>query len=169
MPSEPIDDPTDALEPALLIVVAAVALGDLAVAAHVIPAGVAETTRVALAVGALVAATLGIAVAVATCRPAAVALATLGVPVAGLYAYTGLLLPWTRLSFSLGQIGVEATLSIPALGPALATALFGGFTLSQATLERAFVIHYGLVAVAGAALLARAVVLVRRRDAIDPA
>jgi quinol-cytochrome oxidoreductase complex cytochrome b subunit len=50
-----------------------------------------------------------------------------------------------------GQTLVELTLSVPALGGLLAQLLFGGFTLSQATLERAVTLHYAVVTLAGLA------------------
>ena len=76
-------------------------------------------------------------------------------PLVALYAYTGLLLPWTQRSFALGQFGLDVLLGIPVFGEPLAVALFGGPTLSQATLRLAFRYHYavvvlGLVCVAAA-------------------
>ncbi|MFB6173822.1 MAG: cytochrome bc complex cytochrome b subunit [Halobacteriales archaeon] len=57
------------------------------------------------------------------------------------FGYTGYLLPWDQLAFWAGQIGVEMSLSIPLLGDWVAQLLFGGFTLSQATLQRMYILH----------------------------
>jgi cytochrome b6 len=57
------------------------------------------------------------------------------------FGYTGYLLPWDQLSFWAGQIGVEMSLSIPLIGEWVAQLLFGGFTLSQATLQRMYILH----------------------------
>ena len=57
------------------------------------------------------------------------------------FGYTGYLLPWNQLSFWAGQIGVEMSLSIPLIGEWVAQLLFGGFTLSQATVQRMYILH----------------------------
>jgi quinol-cytochrome oxidoreductase complex cytochrome b subunit len=57
------------------------------------------------------------------------------------FGYTGYLLPWDQLAFWAGQIGVEMSLSIPLAGEWVAKLLFGGFTLSQSTLQRMYIIH----------------------------
>jgi quinol-cytochrome oxidoreductase complex cytochrome b subunit len=57
------------------------------------------------------------------------------------FGYTGYLLPWDQLAFWAGQIGVEMSLSIPLIGEWVAQLLFGGFTLSQATVQRMYIIH----------------------------
>jgi quinol-cytochrome oxidoreductase complex cytochrome b subunit len=61
------------------------------------------------------------------------------------FGYTGYLLPWDQLAFWAGQIGVEMALSIPLIGEWAAQLLFGGFTLSQATLQRMYIIHVFLL------------------------
>ena len=61
------------------------------------------------------------------------------------FGYTGYLLPWDQLAFWAGQIGVEMSLSIPLAGEWIAQLLFGGFTLSQATLQRMYIIHVFLL------------------------
>ena len=61
------------------------------------------------------------------------------------FGYTGYLLPWSQLSFWAGQIGVEMSLSIPLIGEYVAQLLFGGFTLSQATLQRMYILHVFLL------------------------
>jgi quinol-cytochrome oxidoreductase complex cytochrome b subunit len=61
------------------------------------------------------------------------------------FGYTGYLLPWDQLSFWAGQIGVEMALSIPLIGEWAAQLLFGGFTLSGATLQRMYIIHVFLL------------------------
>ena len=57
------------------------------------------------------------------------------------FGYTGYLLPWDQLAFWAGQIGVEMSLSIPLAGEWVAQLIFGGFTLSQATLQRMYILH----------------------------
>jgi len=57
------------------------------------------------------------------------------------FGYTGYLLPWDQLAFWAGQIGVEMSLSIPLAGEWVAQLLFGGFTLSQSTLQRMYILH----------------------------
>jgi quinol-cytochrome oxidoreductase complex cytochrome b subunit len=61
------------------------------------------------------------------------------------FGYTGYLLPWDQLAFWAGQIGVEMSLSIPLVGEWVAQLLFGGFTLSQATLQRMYILHVFLL------------------------
>ena len=57
------------------------------------------------------------------------------------FGYTGYLLPWDQLAFWAGQIGVEMSLSIPLIGEWVAQLLFGGFTLSQSTVQRMYTLH----------------------------
>ena len=57
------------------------------------------------------------------------------------FGYTGYLLPWDQLAFWAGQIGVEMALSVPLIGEWLAQLVFGGFTLTQATLQRMYLLH----------------------------
>ena len=57
------------------------------------------------------------------------------------FGYTGYLLPWDQLAFWAGQIGVEMSLSIPLAGEWVAQLIFGGFTLTQATLQRMYILH----------------------------
>jgi quinol-cytochrome oxidoreductase complex cytochrome b subunit len=61
------------------------------------------------------------------------------------FGYTGYLLPWDQLAFWAGQIGVEMSLSIPLIGEWVAQLIFGGFTLSQATLQRMYILHVFLL------------------------
>ena len=61
------------------------------------------------------------------------------------FGYTGYLLPWDQLAFWAGQIGVEMSLSIPLAGEWIAQLLFGGFSLSQATLQRMYILHVFLL------------------------
>jgi len=61
------------------------------------------------------------------------------------FGYTGYLLPWDQLAFWAGQIGVEMSLSIPLAGEWVAQLLFGGFSLSQATLQRMYILHVFLL------------------------
>lgn len=86
--------------------------------------------------------------------PERLGVALLGTPVVVAYALTGLLLPWDQLSYWVGSLLLDLTLAVPVVGSPVARLLFGGVTLGQATLVRAFVVHYGIVVVAGLALLA---------------
>ncbi|ELZ91715.1 menaquinol--cytochrome-c reductase (cytochrome bc complex) cytochrome b subunit [Haloferax mucosum ATCC BAA-1512] len=61
------------------------------------------------------------------------------------FGYTGYLLPWDQLAFWAGQIGVEMARAVPLAGEWVAQLLFGGFTLSQATLQRMYIIHVFLL------------------------
>ncbi|WP_049970935.1 cytochrome b [Haladaptatus cibarius] len=61
------------------------------------------------------------------------------------FGYTGYLLPWDQLAFWAGQIGVEMSLSVPLVGEWVAQLLFGGFSLSQATLQRMYILHVFLL------------------------
>ncbi|MFB6093188.1 MAG: cytochrome bc complex cytochrome b subunit [Haloquadratum sp.] len=62
-----------------------------------------------------------------------------------IFGYSGYLLPWDQLAFWAGQIGVEMSLSVPLIGEWAAQLLFGGFSLSQATLQRMYIIHVFLL------------------------
>ncbi|WP_435062549.1 cytochrome b N-terminal domain-containing protein [Halobaculum sp. EA56] len=165
----PSDGAVADLEPALLAVVAVAVVVDLASLARLIPPALGGATRAALALAAALAALFVLARAVASGGPAAGVAAAAAVPLAALYAYTVLLLPWTQFSFALGRAGVELALSVPLVGGSLARALFGGFTLSQATLEHAFRVHYAVVAVAALALLGRAATVLREQVDATPA
>jgi quinol-cytochrome oxidoreductase complex cytochrome b subunit len=57
------------------------------------------------------------------------------------FGYTGYLLPWDQLAYWAGTIGVNMALSIPLVGEWVAQLLFGGFTLTQATLQRMYILH----------------------------
>ncbi|ESP88403.1 cytochrome b [Candidatus Halobonum tyrrellensis] len=61
------------------------------------------------------------------------------------FGYTGYLLPWDQLSYWAGQIGVEMSLSIPLVGEWVAQLIFGGFSLSQSTLMRMYILHVFLL------------------------
>ena len=139
------------------------ALVDVALLAS--PSGVpAEPVRLLLAVGAFGAVALAVALGVVGPRRYAVG-AVASVPLVALYAYTGLLLPWTQFSFYLGQTGLELVLRLPFVGEPLAVALFGGFTLGEATLRAAFRYHYAVVGLGVLAALSVCVSLFRRRSA----
>jgi len=151
------------LELLLAGLLAGLVLVDLALLAS--PSGVpAESVRLLLAVGAFGAVAVGIALGVVGPRRYAVG-AVASMPLVALYAYTGLLLPWTQLSFYLGQQGLELVLGIPFVGEPLAAALFGGFTLGEWTLRAAFRYHYAVVGLGILAALSVCVSLVRRRSA----
>ena len=57
------------------------------------------------------------------------------------FGYTGYLLPWDQLAYWAGTIGVNMSLAIPLIGEWVAQLLFGGFSLSQATLQRMYILH----------------------------
>ncbi len=61
------------------------------------------------------------------------------------FGYTGYLLPWDQLAFWAGQIGVEMSLSIPLAGEWVAQLIFGGFSLSGATIQRMYILHVFLL------------------------
>lgn len=145
------DTPSSVLASLLLASVAGVTVVDLALA--VVTPAATEPIRLLLAGCASCVPLVGVALGVVR-RPAYGIGAVLSVPVVVVYAYTGLLLPWTQLSFTLGQVGLEFLLGVPVVGEPAATALFGGFTLSQATLQTAFRIHYAVVGVVGVAVVA---------------
>lgn len=133
------------LELLLAAVVAATLVVDIAVLAPKPAGDVATLLRIALAGGAVGAVVIALACGVVVDSRYAVG-AVLAAPVVALYAYTGLLLPWGQFSFYLGQVGLETLLSIPVVGEWLANWLFGGWTLTAASLQRAFQYHYAIVA-----------------------
>lgn len=125
---------------------------DLVLFTRSVETGGTESRRLMLALVAIggVPVTLGVGAVRGTVHPL---VALLAVPVAVVYGYSGLVLPWTQLSFWLGQAALEATLAIPVLGEPLTVFLFGGFTLSETTLRTTFSVHYALVAFALLGLL----------------
>ncbi|PSP49058.1 hypothetical protein BRC75_04790 [Halobacteriales archaeon QH_7_69_31] len=154
---------TQGLELLLVGLLSGLALVDVALLAR--PSGVpAEPVRLLLAVGAFGAVAVGMALGVVGPRRYAIG-AVASMPLVALYAYTGLLLPWTQFSFYLGQTGLELVLRFPFVGEPLAVALFGGFTLGEATLRAAFRYHYAVVGLGVLAALSVSVSLFRRRFA----
>lgn len=145
------DDTPDPLAVVAVALVGLVVVGDLVLLA-VPPTDPLRYLFVALAV----LAGGGVVAAGARRSVVAGAAALLVLPAVAVYAYTGVLLPWSQVSFTVGQALVELTLSVPVVGGLLAQLLFGGFTLSQTTLERAFTLHYAVVALAGLALVVTA-------------
>ncbi|WP_049986712.1 cytochrome b N-terminal domain-containing protein [Halobellus rufus] len=137
--------PRSTLKLVLIGLVAAVALVDLALLAVPTTTSQAELLRLLLAAGAFGAVFIALLVGIVDEARYAVG-AVISVPFVALYAYTGLLLPWTQLSFTLGQVGIEGALSVPGVGDSLAAVLFGGTTLTQATLRISFRYHYAFVA-----------------------
>jgi quinol-cytochrome oxidoreductase complex cytochrome b subunit len=164
----PDRDWTSVLEALLLGLLVSLVLTDVALLVTTPGGGLAASVRLLLALGAFGVVVLGLALG--TVHTPGYAVGTVvTIPLAVLYAYTGLLLPWTQLSFYLGQVGVELLLGMPVVGEPLALALFGGFTLTQETLRASFRFHYVTVGlgVAGAALVATS--LLRRRSSGRPA
>ena len=162
--STPENRPRDRnLELLLVGLLAGLAVVDVAllVAPAAVPAG---PVRLGLAIGAVGAVALGLALGVVGSPRYAIG-AVVSIPFAALYAYTGLLLTWTQFSYWLGQTGLEAVLWLPVVGEPLAVALFGGFTLGEATLQAAFRAHYATVGLGVLAALSVCVSLFRRRSA----
>ena len=154
---------TRGLELLLVGLLSGLALVDVALLAS--PSGVpAEPVRLLLAVGAFGAVAVGMALGVVGPRRYAIG-AVASMPLVAQYAYTGLLLPWTQFSFYLGQTGLELVLRLPFVGEPLAVALFGGFTLGEATLRAAFRYHYAVVGLGVLAALSVCVSLFRRCSA----
>lgn len=111
-----------------------------------------EPVRVLLAAGAF--GVNGLCFSLGTHSPKYGDLAVVSTPVVLVYAYTGLLLPWTELSFYVGQLGIEMLLGIPFVGEWLAVGVFGGFTLTEANLQTAFRNHYAILALAAVTAVA---------------
>ena len=84
------------------------------------------------------------------------------------FGYTGYLLPWDQLAFWAGQIGVEMSLSIPLAGEWVAQLLFGGFTLTQATLQRMYILHVFLLPFVATALIAVHIGIVWMQGIAEP-
>ncbi|MFB6164932.1 MAG: cytochrome bc complex cytochrome b subunit [Haloarculaceae archaeon] len=84
------------------------------------------------------------------------------------FGYTGYLLPWDQLSYWAGTIGVNMALSIPLAGEWVAQLLFGGFTLSQATLQRMYIIHVFLLPFVVTTLIAIHVGIVWMQGIAEP-
>lgn len=150
----------------LIVLLGVVLTADLGVAVGS-PAG--ETHQLLrLGLGVLAVCTLAVGLVCGVYYSTGYALgAVLGTPLVFVYIFTGLVLPWTQLSFTLGQLVLESALSVPVVGSQLAYSLFGGFTLTQATLERAVGYHYAVVAVGW--LVFAGLVWTHRRGLIGPA
>jgi len=84
------------------------------------------------------------------------------------FGYTGYLLPWDQLAFWAGQIGVEMSLSIPLAGEWVAQLLFGGFTLSQSTLMRMYILHVFFLPFIATALIAIHIGIVWMQGIAEP-
>jgi quinol-cytochrome oxidoreductase complex cytochrome b subunit len=85
-----------------------------------------------------------------------------------IFGYTGYLLPWDQLAFWAGQIGVEFFISIPLIGEWVAQLLFGGFTLTQATLQRMYIIHVFFLPFVTTALVAIHIGIVWMQGIAEP-
>jgi len=84
------------------------------------------------------------------------------------FGYSGYLLPWDQLAFWAGQIGVEMSLSIPLAGEWVAQLLFGGFTLTQATLQRMYILHVFFLPFITTALIAVHIGIVWMQGIAEP-
>jgi hypothetical protein len=112
--------------------------------------------RALLGAGTILAVGIGLVYGIRCSPPYAIG-SLLAAPVAVLYTYSGLVLPWGQRSFHLGQQGIQVLLWVPLIGDALATTFFGEVPLSQLALQRMFTYHYamvGLFLVSSLALLA---------------
>ena len=94
------------LERLLAGLVAAIVLAELWLLLGTPPMVEREEARIALALLVVVAVAVGLLVGV-TRTPAYAIGTVLVLPVAAVYVYTGLLLPWTQLSFAVGKTMVE--------------------------------------------------------------
>lgn len=88
--------------------------------------------------------------------------AIVGFPLAVVYGYTGLIIPWEQRSYFFGQLALETVLSIPFVGEMMAILLFGGFSLSLTTLRHAVRLHYTALVIALLVLLYGVVQKLRR-------
>ncbi len=84
------------------------------------------------------------------------------------FGYTGYLLPWDQLSFWAGQIGLEMALSIPLAGEWVAQLVFGGFRLTQSTLQRMYILHVFLLPFIVTALIAIHIAIVWVQGIAEP-
>ena len=84
------------------------------------------------------------------------------------FGYTGYLLPWDQLAFWAGQIGVEMSLSIPLIGEWVAQLMFGGFTLSQATVQRMYILHVFVLPFVATGLIAVHIGIVWMQGIAEP-
>jgi quinol-cytochrome oxidoreductase complex cytochrome b subunit len=84
------------------------------------------------------------------------------------FGYSGYLLPWDQLAFWAGQIGVEMSLSIPLAGEWVAQLLFGGFTLTQSTLQRMYILHVFFLPFITTALIAIHIGIVWMQGIAEP-
>ncbi|MFB6183155.1 MAG: cytochrome bc complex cytochrome b subunit [Haloarculaceae archaeon] len=84
------------------------------------------------------------------------------------FGYTGYLLPWDQLSFWAGQIGVEMSLSIPLIGEWVAQLMFGGFTLTQSTIQRMYILHVFLLPFVATTLIAIHIGIVWMQGIAEP-
>lgn len=155
--------PTQLIDAALLALGGVLVTSDLAIVLGVPGAGLGPLpVRSLQAVLALTVAGL-VVVRGGLTNPLYAVVGSLTVPVAVLYGFTGLLLPWDQLSFWLAQSVLETLLLVPVLGESIATALFGGLTIGRATLQLAWLYHNALVGALAVGLLVHGGALVYRR------
>ena len=57
------------------------------------------------------------------------------------FGYSGYLLPWDALAFGAATIGINMANATPLIGPWVATAMFGGSTLTYQAVTRMYFIH----------------------------
>jgi len=57
------------------------------------------------------------------------------------FGYSGYLLPWDSLAFGAATIGINMANSTPLIGPWVASAMFGGTSLSYQTVTRMYFLH----------------------------
>ncbi|MBI4362995.1 MAG: cytochrome b N-terminal domain-containing protein [Euryarchaeota archaeon] len=69
------------------------------------------------------------------------------------FGYSGYLLPWDTLAVGAATIGVNMATSLPGLGPIAANLVFGGVTLSPATVLRMYWFHIFILPAIGTVLM----------------
>ncbi|MAS23506.1 MAG: cytochrome B6 [Euryarchaeota archaeon] len=57
------------------------------------------------------------------------------------FGYSGYLLPWDSLAFGAATIGINMANSTPLIGPWVASAMFGGTSLTYQTVTRMYFLH----------------------------
>ena len=69
------------------------------------------------------------------------------------FGYSGYLLPWDSLAFGAATIGINMALSTPLIGKQIATLMFGGSSLSGATVTRMYFVHVFILPVVVTSLI----------------
>jgi quinol-cytochrome oxidoreductase complex cytochrome b subunit len=85
-----------------------------------------------------------------------------------IFGFTGYLLDWDQLAYWAGTTGVNMSLAVPLIGEWLAQLMFGGFSLSQATLQRMYIIHVFFLPFVVTALVAIHLAIVWMQGIAEP-